>query len=745
MISSIYWFFFSFVKCLSCISHSSCALLSVPKSWIKIIRFHIIAFISYPSPCLCMSAFPHLIRCYRAESKHFRYLFKPITYRIPACSSIYSYLSSTMVARREKSTASLPQDEQSEENVQQGQPSITPRRSGRNTKKQSDLSQPNAVTANGGSPSSASTRPKRKITQKPDVKVAIGGLREMEDNFRDDTKRQKTAIDASSIPDDPLGWTANSGSLPRPEKGERESIPAELERNSLRNNNDKKKKSVAKKEKRGEKDREKNGADMKIEAYEEEPGDREEGGNEFPEEVDANTLKQEGSRAPPVNSDYLPLPWKGRLGYACLNTYLRLSNPPVFSSRTCRIASILEHRHPLQDPSLPEHSIKNRPNKDEPGEVARGQKYVEALGLANARDIVKMIRWNDKYGIKFMRLSSEMFPFSSHEEYGYKLAPFASEVLAEAGRVAAELGHRLTTHPGQFTQLGSPRPEVARNAIRDLVYHDEMLTLLRLPEQLNKDAVMILHMGGVFGDKGATLDRFRKNYAKLSKSVKARLVLENDDVSWTVHDLLPICEELNIPLVLDFHHHNIMFDKGKIREGTKDIMELYPRIRATWDRKGITQKMHYSEPCSEAITPRQRRKHRPRVMTLPPCSNDMDLMIEAKDKEQAVFDLMRNFKLPGWDRFNDVIPYEREDENRPIPKPLKKKKRKTKKNVDADIEAEEDAEEELKPPLEIPESELGMGGPDNRVYWPLGMEEWLRPRKREVKKKTANDEMDGDD
>jgi UV DNA damage endonuclease len=71
------------------------------------------------------------------------------------------------------------------------------------------------------------------------------------------------------------------------------------------------------------------------------------------------------------------------------------------------------------------------------------------LGLANARDIVKMLRWNDHYKIRFLRLSSEMFPFASHEVYGYKLAPFASEVLAEAGRVAAELGHRLTMHPGQ--------------------------------------------------------------------------------------------------------------------------------------------------------------------------------------------------------------------------------------------------------------------------------------------------------
>lgn len=100
-------------------------------------------------------------------------------------------------------------------------------------------------------------------------------------------------------------------------------------------------------------------------------------------------------------------------------------------------------------PDQPEHVTKNRPDREQPADVTRGQKYVENLGLANAHDIVKMLRWNDKYGIKFMRLSSEMFPFASHEEYGYKLAPFASEVLAAAGKVAGELGHRLTTHPGQ--------------------------------------------------------------------------------------------------------------------------------------------------------------------------------------------------------------------------------------------------------------------------------------------------------
>ncbi|RSL64708.1 UV-damage endonuclease [Fusarium duplospermum] len=444
--------------------------------------------------------------------------------------------------------------------------------------------------------------------------------------------------------------------------------------------------------------------------------------------ADDEGFERGANRPPPVNSDRLPLPWSGRLGYACLNTYLRNASPPVFSSRTCRIASILDHRHPLQHPSEPEHPTKNRPDKSKPADRERGQKYVQELGLANARDIVKMIRWNHKYGIKFMRLSSEMFPFASHEEYGYKLAPFASDVLAEAGKVAAELGHRLTTHPGQFTQIGSPRKEVVAAAIRDLEYHDEMLSLLKLPEQMNRDAVMILHMGGTYGDKEATLDRFRENYAKLSDGVKRRLVLENDDVAWSVHDLLPICEELNIPLVLDYHHHNIIFDPS-IREGTQDIIGLYDRIRKTWTRKGITQKMHYSEQTAGAVTPRERRKHSARVKTLPPCAHDMDLMIEAKDKEQAVFELMRTFKLPGWDSFNNVVPYEREDEPR---KAIKKKPKKGKKKTNA---VNGEVEDEIEVPERIVSAEdFGMGGPKNRVYWPEGMEEWLKPKKREIKR-----------
>jgi UV DNA damage endonuclease len=289
---------------------------------------------------------------------------------------------------------------------------------------------------------------------------------------------------------------------------------------------------------------------------------------------------------------------------------------------------------------------------------------------------------------------------------------------------------------------------VIQASIRDLEYHAELLSLLKLPPQLDRDAVMILHMGGVYGDKQGTLDRFRENYKSLPEDIKKRLVLENDDVSWSVHDLLPICKELNIPLVLDYHHHNIIHS-DEVREGTLDIMSLYDEIRETWTRKGITQKMHYSEPTPSAVTARQRRKHSARVATLPPCPPDMDLMIEAKDKEQAVFELMRTFKLPGWDRFSNIIPHVRVDENVPVRRPRKKatpkKKAASRGNPedggDAGATGENNGEDDAAPKL-IPDEEIGMGGPDGRVYWPPGMEEWLRPAKRVLKVK--NPEENGD-
>ncbi|KAI0719762.1 UV-endonuclease UvdE-domain-containing protein [Cerioporus squamosus] len=300
----------------------------------------------------------------------------------------------------------------------------------------------------------------------------------------------------------------------------------------------------------------------------------------------------------------------GRLGYACLNTVLRALKPePVFCSRTCRIDTI------------------NKPDF--------GMDYCKELGRKNAEDLSRLIQWNEDNGIKFLRMSSEMFPFASHEKYGYTLE-YAEKELKAAGDLAKKYGHRLTTHPGQFTQLGSPREVVVDAAIRDLQYHCQMFRLMGL----GKDSVMIIHMGGMFGDKPATIERFKNVYrTRLTDEIRERLVLENDEMCYNPDDLLPVCEELNIPLVFDYHHNWIY-------PSEKPLPELIERINAIWHRKGIKPKQHLSEPCPGAETVMEKRKHADRCKSLPEdLPEDMDLMIEAKDKEQAVFHLYRVYSL----------------------------------------------------------------------------------------------------
>ncbi|KIO21278.1 hypothetical protein M407DRAFT_80564 [Tulasnella calospora MUT 4182] len=300
--------------------------------------------------------------------------------------------------------------------------------------------------------------------------------------------------------------------------------------------------------------------------------------------------------------------FKGRLGYACLNTILRNSKPdPIFCSRTCRIATIKE----------------------------KGMEFVYDLGLQNIRDLLKLIEWNEKNKIRFMRMSSEIFPFASHGAYGYDLS-FADKELKEAGELAKKYKHRLTMHPGQFTQLGSPKEEVVTASVRELEYQCEIMDRMGL----DQNSVMIIHMGGVYGDKVSSLARFKENYTtKLSDSIKARLVLENDELCYNLDDIMPVCEELNIPIVVDYHH-------DWIYPSERPVTELIPKINETWKRKNIRVKQHLSEPRPGAVTVMEKRAHADRCKKLPEgLPDDVDLMIEAKDKEQAVLELHRIYDL----------------------------------------------------------------------------------------------------
>lgn len=297
----------------------------------------------------------------------------------------------------------------------------------------------------------------------------------------------------------------------------------------------------------------------------------------------------------------------GRLGYACLNTVLRSQDPPIFSSRTARIKTIEE----------------------------KGLDFVKDLARENARAIIPMIEWNVANNIRFMRLSSEIFPFASHLKYGYS-PECAKDELAAAGEVARRLNHRVTMHPGQFCQLGSPNEDVVHASILELSVHAAVLDLMGM----DQDSVMIIHGGGVYQDREGTLERMRTTIRdKLPKNVRDRLVLENDEMSWSAEELLPICHEFKIPMVFDFHH-------DMLRPSAKSPRELLPEILDLFRQRGIKPKFHLSHPRPGSRNLRERRAHSDRCGSLPlDLPPDADLMIEAKDKEQAVFELYRVYGL----------------------------------------------------------------------------------------------------
>jgi len=87
----------------------------------------------------------------------------------------------------------------------------------------------------------------------------------------------------------------------------------------------------------------------------------------------------------------------------------------------------------------------------------------------------------------------------------------------------------------------------------------------------------------------------------------------------------------------------------------------------------------------------------------------MDLMIEAKDKEQAVFGLVRTFKLPGFEKFNDIIlTFETMITSLLKRRQRNRLRRRARKRRQDELEAMDEALEELvkQGPTDVPEEEV---------------------------------------
>jgi UV DNA damage endonuclease len=261
----------------------------------------------------------------------------------------------------------------------------------------------------------------------------------------------------------------------------------------------------------------------------------------------------------------------------------------------------------------------------------KGLDYVSELALANAKDIIKILEWNRMNGIKFFRLSSALIPWGDHIDItqlkDYK--EIKSE-LKKAGDFAKFHNMRITSHPGPFVVLTSPKEEVVTNAIADLELHAKVFDMMGLSKTpYNK---INIHCNGVYGDKKSAMDRFCKNFKRLSKSVRSRLTVENDDKAtmYSVLDLMYIHQKIGIPIVFDYHHHK--FCTGGLTE--EEAMKL---AASTWP-DGITPVVHYSEP-KEGNKP---QAHADYIKEIPDTYEvDVDIMVEAKAKELAILPFIK--------------------------------------------------------------------------------------------------------
>ena len=261
----------------------------------------------------------------------------------------------------------------------------------------------------------------------------------------------------------------------------------------------------------------------------------------------------------------------------------------------------------------------------------KGLDYVSELALANAKDIIKILEWNRMNGIKFFRLSSALIPWGDHIDItqlkDYK--EIKSE-LKKAGDFAKFHNMRITSHPGPFVVLTSPKEEVVTNAIADLELHAKVFDMMGLSKTpYNK---INIHCNGVYGDKQSAMNRFCKNFKRLSSSVRSRLTVENDDKAtmYSVLDLMYIHQKIGIPIVFDYHHHK--FCTGGLTE--EEAMKL---AASTWP-DGITPIVHYSEP-KEGNKP---QAHADYIKEIPDTYGvDVDIMVEAKAKELAILPFIK--------------------------------------------------------------------------------------------------------
>jgi UV DNA damage endonuclease len=262
------------------------------------------------------------------------------------------------------------------------------------------------------------------------------------------------------------------------------------------------------------------------------------------------------------------------------------------------------------------------------------------LRLASLKDVEKLrgivrenisglrtiLRWNAGRGIGLFRIGQGLVPFASHPAFPYDWEAEHGDELRGAGELARGLGIRLSMHPGQYINPGSPNQAVVERSLTELRYVARVFDLLGCP-----DSVLVLHLGGAYEDREAAARRFVEILGP-EEEVLRYLAIENDERIWTVAEVTRAARFLGVPAIADTLHHALNPD-GLTLEEALDL------ALPTWEARGVRPKLHLSSQDPEKRPGAHAYSVDPRDWHALLCALDgreTDVMVEAKGKEHAL-------------------------------------------------------------------------------------------------------------
>ena len=264
----------------------------------------------------------------------------------------------------------------------------------------------------------------------------------------------------------------------------------------------------------------------------------------------------------------------------------------------------------------------------------------------NLDSLYEIIKYNVKNNFHFYRLTSKLVPLATHDKVDFDyITPFLDK-YKKIGKLINDNNIRVDTHPDQYAVLNSMDRKIVKNTVEILEYHYKIMDALGI-----KNKLIILHVGSSACGKKASITRFINNFNKLPDHIKKCIAVENDDKVYNIKDVLELCHKINVPMVLDYHHFICNNEKEDINDYLKEIID-------TWD--GKLPKMHFSSPKSKLK--KEFRSHSDYINKecfikfiniLKKQDKDIDIMLEAKAKDDAVSRLVRCLKYETNYKFLD--------------------------------------------------------------------------------------------